>query len=55
MDKNICLNCEFHKVKKAHGGWDYVACSHKPYIEAWVKQIDCPKNHKRKELKQTNE
>lgn len=44
MDKTICLACPYHEERKAHGGWMYVACMHKPYDGAWVKNIDCPKH-----------
>lgn len=45
MDKNICLQCAYHEVGKAHDGFQYVACTHTPYNGAWVKNIECPKNN----------
>lgn len=50
MDKNVCLKCEHHEVRKAHGDWLYVACVCKPYEGAWVKNIDCPKEKNERKI-----
>ena len=53
MNKNTCLKCEHHEIRKSCDGFTYVACLCKPYDGAWVKNIECPKGNKA--MKRTKE